>query len=97
MSQVLNLAGLIPKSMAQPQSVVNAVLLIMGVGAIGVMVFGFIVSLRFRLNSTTHAVLMEEIERFKSGAKTAPTPQNRAVVEDLTGWKYEELWGKGRP
>ena len=82
--------------MSQPQSVVNAVLLIMGVGAIGVMVFGFIVSLRFRLNSATHAVLMEEIDRFKRGADTPPTAENRAVVEDLTGWKYEELWGKGR-
>jgi oligogalacturonide transporter len=95
-SQILDLAGLIPKSMSQPQSVVNAVLLIMGVGAIGVMVFGFIVSLRFRLNSATHAVLMEEIARFKNGADTAPSPRNRAVVEDLTGWKYEDLWGKGR-
>ena len=95
-SQILNLAGLIPKSMSQPQSVVNAVLLIMGVGAIGIMVFGFIVSLRFRLNSATHAVLMEEIDRFKRGADTPPSAENRAVVEDLTGWKYEELWGKGR-
>ena len=24
------------------------------------------------------------------------TPANRAIVEDLTGWKYEELWGRGR-
>ena len=70
-SQILNLAGLIPKSLSQPQSVVNAVLLIMGVGAIGVMVFGFIVSLRFRLNSATHAVLMEEIDRFKSRRRHA--------------------------
>jgi oligogalacturonide transporter len=39
---------------------------------------------------------MEEIDRFKAGASTPPSPANRAIVEDLTGWKYEQLWGKGR-
>ena len=95
-SQILDLAGLIPRSKTQPESVVDAVLWIMGFGVLAVLVIGFIVSLRFRLNSETHAVLMEEIDRFKTNPGTQPTPENRAVVEDLTGWKYEELWGKGR-
>ena len=51
----------------QPRRVVTRVLVIMGVGALGIMAFGFIVSLRFRLNRETHAVLMNEIERFKRG------------------------------
>ena len=59
-------------------------------------VFGFIVSLRFKLNRHTHAVLMDEIERFKRQPGTEPTPENRAIVEDLSGWKYEALWGKGK-
>ena len=58
--------------------------------------FGFVVSLRFRLNSDTHAVLMEEIERFKRHPGTEPAAENRAIVEDLTGWRYEQLWGRGR-
>jgi len=95
-TQILHFAGLVPNVKIQPVEVVNVAVMIMVVGALGLMLFGFIVSLRFKLNSTTHAVLMEEIGRFKSGAVTAPTPDNRAVVEDLTGWKYEELWGKGR-
>jgi oligogalacturonide transporter len=52
--------------------------------------------LRFKLNRDTHTVLMDEIERFKKQPGTAPTPENRAIVEDLTGWKYEELWGQGK-
>jgi oligogalacturonide transporter len=95
-SQILQFSGLIPKSKVQPESVVDAVLWIMGFGVIAVLVFGFLVSLRFRLNSETHAVLMEEIERFKSQPGTEPSPENRAVVEDLTGWRYEELWGRGQ-
>ena len=60
------------------------------------MIFGFLVSLRFKLNRDTHTVLMDEIERFKKQPGTLPTPENRAIVEDLTGWKYDELWGKGK-
>jgi oligogalacturonide transporter len=39
---------------------------------------------------------MDEIERFKRNDGTQPAPENRAIVEDLTGWKYEQLWGKGK-
>ena len=94
-TQILNFAGLIPKTMNQPASVVSTVVAIVAFGPLLIMLFGFLVSLRFRLNSETHAVLMEEIDRFKTHGGEPPA-QNRAVVEDLTGWKYEELWGKGR-
>src|SRR4051812_34315960 len=91
-TQILNAAGLVPGTLQQPRSVVTAVLMIMGLGTLGILAFGFFVSLRFRLNRDTHAVLMQEIGRFKSGGQAAPG--NRAVVEDLTGWKYEDLWGR---
>jgi oligogalacturonide transporter len=93
---ILDASGLIKGVKVQPVDVVNVAMLVMVVGSLGLMLFGFIVSLRFRLNSDTHAVLMTEIERFKTQSGTAPPPENRAVVEDLTGWKYEELWGRGR-
>ena len=61
------------------------------------MVFGFIVSLRFRLNRDTHDVLMERDRALQEAAgHRSPRAANRAIVEDLTGWKYEELWGRGR-
>ncbi len=45
MTQILNASGLIPgKNMEQPQSVVDAVLLIMGVGTLAILAFGFVVS-----------------------------------------------------
>jgi oligogalacturonide transporter len=93
---ILDLAGLVKGVKIQPAQVVNAAVIVMAVGAFGLMIFGYLVSLRFKLNRETHAVLMDEIERFKRGATTPPTAENRAVVEDLTGWKYEELWGKGK-
>jgi len=96
-TQILDASGLIPgKNVQQPQSVLDAVVLLMGVGTLGILAFGFFVSTRFRLNRDTHAVLMTEIERFKSADRTEPAAENRQVVEDLTGWRYEELWGRGR-
>jgi oligogalacturonide transporter len=95
-TQILNFAGLIPKTMNQPASVITTVVTIVAVGPLLIMLFGFLVSLRFRLNSETHAVLMQEIERFKTRPGTEAAAQDRAIVEDLTGWKYEELWGKGK-
>ncbi|HYJ39202.1 MAG TPA: MFS transporter [Steroidobacteraceae bacterium] len=93
---ILDASGLIRSVKIQPVHVVNTAVTIMLVGSLGLMIFGFLVSLRFRLNRDTHTVLMDEIERFKNQPGTEPTPENRAVVEDLTGWKYEELWGKGK-
>ncbi|HKE93507.1 MAG TPA: MFS transporter [Povalibacter sp.] len=94
-SQVLDFAGLVPRSTVQPASVVQAVLWVMGFGVLAVLAFGFAVSLRFRLNRNTHAALMAEIQRFKDGSQVPPTPEQRRIVEDLTGWPYERLWGRG--
>jgi oligogalacturonide transporter len=91
-TQILDASGLVPGTLVQPQRVVTTVLLIMGAGTLGILAFGFIVSTRFRLNRDTHAVLMQEIARFKAGAE--PAAENRAVIEDLTGSKYEDLWGR---
>ena len=94
---ILDASGLVRNVKIQPRArVVNTAVTIMLVGSLGLMIFGFIVSLRFKLNRDTHTVLMDEIERFKKQPGTQPTPENRAIVEDLTGWKYEELWGKGK-
>jgi oligogalacturonide transporter len=92
-TQILDAAGLVPGTLLQPRGVIDAVLLIMGVGTLGILAFGFFVSTRFRLNRDTHAVLMQEIDRFKTQPGSEPSPADRAVVEDLTGWKYADLWG----
>ncbi len=93
---LLDMGGLVPNTKIQPAAVIDVAVWIMLIGALGLMAFGFAVSLRFKLNSETHAVLMAEIARFKANDGSPPTAENRAIVEDLSGWKYEELWGRGR-
>jgi oligogalacturonide transporter len=60
---------------------------------VGVLIAGMLVSTRFRLNAATHDVLMAEIDRFKRGERAPASPQAQAIVEDLSGWRYAELWG----
>ena len=95
-TQIFNAAGLVPNSKTQSPEFVQVVVIVLVAGTLGVLIFGFFVSLRFTLNRESHAVLMDEIDRFKKQPGTQPTPENRRVVEDLSGWKYDELWGRGK-
>ena len=62
-------------------------------GPILVMLAGLLASWNFRLNARTHGVLMAEIERLRAGERTPSSEEARGVVEDLSGWSYDKLWG----
>ena len=76
-----------------PQAVATITWLLVA-GPILVMLAGLWASWHFRLNAGTHGVLMAEIERLRAGERTPSSEQARRVVEDLSGWRYEQLWGK---
>lgn len=78
-----------------PQAVATIAWLLVA-GPILVMLAGLMASWRFHLNARTHGVLMVEIERLRAGERTPSSEEARQVVEDLTGWKYEKLWGNMR-
>jgi len=75
-----------------PQAIATITWLLI-LGPILVMLGGLIASWRFRLNAQTHGVLMAEIDRFKAGETSASSPEAQRIVEDLSGWRYEQLWG----
>jgi oligogalacturonide transporter len=77
----------------QSPEAVTTIVLVLAVGTLTLLAIGFVISLRFHLDRDTHAVLMAEIERFKTQPDTRPSHENRKIVEDLTGWPYERLWG----
>ncbi|MGL1957854.1 MAG: MFS transporter [Colwellia sp.] len=89
----LEVGGLVKGERMQSAETMEAIVMIMTVGPIVVLMFGFWVSTKFKLNTDTHSVLMAEIERFKNGDKEPSSPENKAIIEDLTGWSYEQLWG----
>jgi oligogalacturonide transporter len=77
-----------------PEAVQTVTLLMIG-GPLLMLLLGALASWKFRLNASTHAVLVHEVERLRHGATEAESDENRQIVEDLTGWSYDQLWGRG--
>ncbi|WP_375289890.1 MFS transporter [Qipengyuania sp.] len=86
--------GFISGQEQQSAQAIQTLALILGVGVLSVLAFGVFVSLRFRLDPRTHAILMHEIEHLRTGATEPTSVENGRVVENLTGWPYERLWGR---
>lgn len=91
--QVMQAAGFVSGSDVQSPQAIIAIVGVLGLGTLTVLVLGVLVSTRFKLNPKTHVILLEEIERFRSGVRTPSDPQHQRIVEDLSGWKYDRLWG----
>lgn len=101
-TSLIGLGGFVSADKSHPGTVVvqspeavRALVLVMVGGPIVVMLIGLVVSWSFRLNARTHAVLIHEVERLRAGAVEAESAESRKIVEDLTGWRYERLWGRG--
>ncbi|HJE97815.1 MAG TPA: MFS transporter [Ligilactobacillus acidipiscis] len=69
--------------------------LIAGVGIF--LLIAWITTYFFKLDKDNHAILIKEIERLKAGGSMGEVePHTRAVCENLTGMKYERLWGHNK-
>jgi oligogalacturonide transporter len=79
---------------AQTPGAVQALVLVMVGLPILVMLAGAVISWSFRLNARTHEVLIHEVERLRAGETEPESAESKAIVEDLTGWKWERLWGR---
>ncbi|MBC2667188.1 MFS transporter [Novosphingobium flavum] len=90
---LMDVGGFVAKAPVQSSGAIHTLALVLGIGTIGVLVLGVLVSLRFRLGPATHAVLMAEIEHLRAGGREPTSEQSRRVVEDLSGWRYDQLWG----
>lgn len=82
-----------PAAIQQTPEAVATITWLLILGPILVMLAGLIASWRFRLNAQTHDVLMAEIEHLKAGGTAPTSPEAKAIVEDLSGWRYDQLWG----
>jgi oligogalacturonide transporter len=91
---LLQAGGFVSGNTTQSPESVRTILLVMTLGTLTLLAMGWVVSLRFRLDRNSHVVLMNEIQRFKEQPGTVPDAESRRIVEDLTGWRYEQLWGR---
>lgn len=92
-TSIMSWGGFVSGAKVQSDAAIHTLAMVLGIGTIAVLFCGILVSFRFKLSSATHDLLMAEIDRLKAGDTTPPTAETRAIVEDLTGWKYEQLWG----
>jgi oligogalacturonide transporter len=47
----------------------------------------------FNLNQDTHQIIKDEINRLQAGgSKDDVDPKTKSIVEDLTGYKYKDIW-----
>jgi oligogalacturonide transporter len=93
---LLQVGGFVSGNTSQSPDAVRTILLVMTLGTLSLLAIGWVVSLRFHLNRDSHTVLMDEIRRFKEQPGTVPDAQRQRILEDLTGWRYEHLWGRAR-
>jgi len=91
---ILQAGGLVAGATTQSSTARTTIVVLMAIGPILLLVMGILISMKFKLTKKTHAILMREIARFKSGESTPATAEDKRIVEDLTGWPYERLWGK---
>ncbi|WP_083487297.1 MFS transporter [Limosilactobacillus secaliphilus] len=91
---VLEQAGFVKGAKTQPVSAVHAIVGVLTIGVGFMAIVGIIGIWRLNLNKERHKILLDEIARVHAGGSMKDvTPEARAVVEDLTGWKYEQCFG----
>ncbi len=93
---VMQASGFVSGQKTQVESVSHTILMILCFGTVAVLLCGFLVSLRFKLNLKAHSVLRAETEKMRQSGRIMPetlTPEARATVEMLAGMPYESLWG----
>ncbi|MBU3568835.1 MFS transporter [Priestia aryabhattai] len=91
---ILEGGGFVQGAETQPEGAVNTILGIMIFGVGGLLLISLIAAFTFKLNKQTHSILVAEIDRLKNnGSKESVDPKTKDVVETLTGYKYENLWG----
>ncbi|MFP3727763.1 MFS transporter [Priestia filamentosa] len=93
-SFVLQEAGFVSGKDVQSASALTAIIAILTIGTLIFLVGGFLISYRYKLTKENHTILLNEISRLKSGGSMSHVDTTtRKVVEQLSGWQYEKLWG----
>ncbi len=92
----LQWSGFVSGQNQQPEQVLLTILFLLVIGTIFVLSLGFLISLKFKLNLTTHKILINEINNIKgigSSSEKRISDEGKPVVEMLTGMPVSQLWG----
>ncbi|MBT1174322.1 MFS transporter [Bifidobacterium sp. LC6] len=91
---VLEATGFVEGAQSQPPQTVFALACLFSFVPIVICLVGIAFTYRLKLNRENHELLLDEIDRLRSGGSMAEvTPETRTLVESLTGMPYEQCWG----
>ncbi|NMM93096.1 MFS transporter [Bifidobacterium oedipodis] len=91
---VLEAVGFDETAKSQTVSANNGLVMWMLIGSGVLLVCAFTSTLFFHLNKRNHAIIRREIDRLHAGGALADVdPETKRVAEDITGLRYEQLWG----
>jgi Na+/melibiose symporter and related transporters len=90
---ILQYGGFVKGRATQPHEVMQTIAHVLVIGSSGLLILALLVVFTFKLNKETHGILVDEIERLKNnGSKCDVDSKTKEVVENLTGYKYEDVW-----
>jgi len=90
---ILQNGGFIKGQTTQSEAVITTIANILLYGCITLLILALICAITFKLNKRTHGILVDEIDRLKAGGSKADvTSEAKEIVENLTGYKYENVW-----
>ncbi|WP_019553501.1 MFS transporter [Propionispira raffinosivorans] len=92
---VMQEGGFVKGQLVQSPEAIHTIANTLLIGTAGLIGIALYFAWHFKLNKQTHAVLIQEIDRLKAGGSKADVSiEARAITEELTGYKYEELWSQ---
>ncbi|MFB9769223.1 MFS transporter [Lactiplantibacillus modestisalitolerans] len=91
---VLEGSGFVENASHQSAHALDGLVLWMVIGVGVLLLVATVATFFFKLDKQHHEILVNEVNRLKNGGSMADVePETKKVVENLTGFKYEKLWG----
>ena len=91
---ILEESGFTKGTAVQPELALHAITLLMVIGTGGLLLLSFLATFKFKLTRETHGILLKEVARLKLGGRIEDCPEDaQAVIKDLTGYNYLDVWG----
>lgn len=91
---VLSAFGFSETAKTQSSTAMNGLIIWMVLGSGVMLLAAHVITYFFHLDRKHHGILRAEIDRLKAGGKMSDVdPDTKKVVENLTGFKYDQLWG----
>ncbi|WP_338471863.1 MFS transporter [Niallia sp. XMNu-256] len=90
---LLEFGGFVEGAAAQSTQAISTIVYTMVIATAGLLLVSLGIAFTFKLNRNTHDILVNEIDRLKAGGlKSDVDSETREVVENLTGYNYDEVW-----